>query len=139
MNFQKIVEQILDENVAQRGDDKKKGIIAGSLTTNTGRYASAHVGTSAGVIVPQTTPVEKTKGHHKSFAEHTNTKADDDTTVTKKCNVIKTDSHKNSFKQCRGHSREGRSGKSGKSSSEGNKGTIIKYKSVNFGGEWKWS
>ena len=148
MKFQEIVEEVLDESAVSKGDDKKKGIIAASLTTNTGRYASAHVGTSAGVLAPQhqATSAEKTKGHHKSFAELHNAKADDDTTTTKRSNATKTDSHKNSFKQCKGGSREGarggrlgKNGKNGKNGSESNKGTIIKYKSVDFGGEWKWS
>ena len=146
MEFKKIVERLLDENRQVRGDDKK-GVIAGNVTTNTGRYASAQVGTSAGVLAPHhRTAGEQSNNSEKSFAEKNNAKADDDTTTTRKSNATKTDSHKNTFKQCKGGSKEGarggrvgKNGKSSKNGSEGNKGTIIKYKPVDFGGEWQWS
>lgn len=127
MEFQKIVEELLDENVNLSGEDKKKGIIAANFTTKTGLYASAQTGTSAGVLAPQFTTASNEGS--RSFAERNNASAQDDTSPTRRSNATKTDSHKNSFKTCRGSTR------SNKNSSKGSKGTIVKYKPVDFGGK----
>lgn len=124
MEFQKIVEELIEENLP-KGDDKKKGIIAANFTTKTGLYASAQTGTSAGVLAPQfsTASNEGSKG----FAQTNSASAEDDTTTTKRTSATKRDSHKNSSKGCRGSTKNG---------SKGSKGTIIKYKPVDFGGIW---
>ena len=127
MEFQKIVEELIEEDL-HTGEDKKKRIIAANFTTKTGLYASAQTGTSAGVLAPQISTASN-EGP-KSFAHLNNASAEDDTTTTKRTNATKRDSHKNSSKSCRG---------STKNNSKGNKGTIIKYKPVDFGGEWKWN
>jgi hypothetical protein len=119
MEFQKIVEELLDENVALGGDDKKKGIIAANFTTKTGLYASAQTGTSAGVLAPQFQTASS--GGSKSSGEQSNIGAEEDTSATRKSNY-----RKNSSRGCRG---------STKNNSKGSKGTIIKYKPVDFGGK----
>ena len=138
MEFQKIVEELLDENVALGGEDKKKGIIAANFTTKTGLYASAQTGTSAGVLAPQFSTASNEGS--RSFAERNNAGAEDDTTTTKRTTATKTNALKTNFKpSSKGGTHNGKPGKSSKNSSKGSKGTIVKYKPVNFGGEWKWS
>lgn len=121
MEFQKIVEELLDESVALQREDKKKGIIAANFTTRTGLYASAQTGTSAGVIAPpfSTATVQSSR----VVPDNKGSGAEYDIVSSKKTNAVRTDSRKNAFKSSRG---------SKKSSS---KGTIIKYKPVDFGGK----
>ena len=117
MEFQKVVEELICE-VSISSEDKKKGIIAANFTTNTGRYASAQVGTSAGVLAPQFQTASN--GGSKSSNEQSSVGAEEDTSATRKLNY-----RKNSSKSCRGSTKNG---------SKGSKGTIIKYKPVDFGG-----
>ncbi len=116
MEFQKIVEELISEIIIS-SEDKKKGIIAANFTTNTGRYASAQVGTSAGVLAPQFQTASN--GGSKSSNEQSSAGVEDDA-PTNRSNY-----RKNSSKGCRGSAKNG---------SKGSKGTIIKYKPVDFGG-----
>ena len=124
MEFQKIVEELLDENVALQGEDKKKGIIAANFTTKTGLYASAQTGTSAGVLAPQFSTA--TVQSSRVALDNKGLGAEYDIVSSKKTNAVRTDSYKNAFKPSKG---------SKKSSKNSSKGTIIKYKPVDFGGK----
>ena len=124
MEFQKIVEDMIAENaIASSSNDKKKEIVAANFTTKTGIYASAQVGTSAGVLAPtfQTASIQAgNSGNDRQYSG-----AELDTTVTKKTNASAKDSHKNSFRPCKSND---------KVKSKKDKNMLLKYKPVNFGG-----
>lgn len=124
MEFQKLVEELMEDDIVVSTNDKKKGIIAANFTTKTGIYASAQVGTSAGVLAPnfQTASVQAgTSANNRQYSG-----AELDVTTTKKTNASTKDPFKNSFKPCKS---------SDKVKSKKDKDMFPKYKSVDFGGK----